>query len=103
MPWGPASLQALGETKTDRLRSKDTQKGRRRGNSRREELNGEDGSEVQQRQSGIFSFLPCGAMEKGQDPLEVPVRRGEQDFSLLRTPTLLCQPPANLHPRVGPG
>lgn len=36
----------------------------------------------------VFSLLPSGAVEKGQDPLEVPVRRGEQDLSLLQIPTL---------------
>lgn len=43
----------------------------------------------------VFSLLPYGAIEKGQDPLEVPVRRGEQDLSLLQIATLQCQPPAN--------
>lgn len=36
----------------------------------------------------VFSFLPFGAIEKGQDPLKAPVRRGEQDLSLLQIPTL---------------
>lgn len=37
--------------------------------------------------------LPSGAIAKGQDPLEVPGRRGEQDLALLQIPTLSCQPP----------
>lgn len=36
--------------------------------------------------------LHFGAIEKGQDPLEVPVRRGGQDLSLLQTPASSCQP-----------
>lgn len=36
----------------------------------------------------VFSPLPSGAVEKGQDPLETPVRRGEPDLSLLQIPTL---------------
>jgi hypothetical protein len=45
------------------------------------------------RGSVLFSPLPYGAIEKGQDPLEVPVRRGGQDLSLLQTPASWCQPP----------
>lgn len=36
----------------------------------------------------VVSLLPYSAIKKGQDPLEVPVRRGEQDLSLLQIATL---------------
>lgn len=75
---------------------------------RGEELNGGDWSEedvwdLSCHREGVevFSLLPYCAIEKGQDPLEVPVRRGEQDLSLLQIPTLKCQPPVN-YPKVEP-
>lgn len=43
------------------------------------------GFELRQSRSVLFSPLPYGAI-KGQNPLEVPVRRGGQDLSLLQNP-----------------
>lgn len=46
------------------------------------------GFELQQSRSVLCSPLPYGAI-KGQNPLEVPVRRGGQDLSLLQNPASL--------------
>ena len=46
--------------------------------------------------------VPYGVTKKGQDSLEVPVRRGEQDLSLLQIPTFYCQLPASLRPKMEP-
>lgn len=74
MAWGPASLQALGGAKTQRLRSRDVQKGRRRNeesNKRRAKWERQRdrrrhlGFELQQRGSGaILALCPMVPLKR---------------------------------------
>lgn len=112
MAWGPSSLQALrgAKAETEKQERAERKERRRRVEGEQSSVGETEGPEATcamraaaEREWGYSSPLPYGATEKGQDPLEVPVRRGEQDLSLLQIPTFYCQPPTSLHPKMEPG